>query len=365
MEEPQSADKSLLYLIEILWSWRKRILAVTVLAAVVSIVACLLLSDYYQSSSVFYAASQDLAKPQPIGDNEREVDYYGTDRDIDRLLTLLNSSQLKQYLIGKYDLYDHYDIDSTGQKAAYKIRQKLSKLMTVQKTKYDAIQLSIEDQDPVLAQRMVQDATAYINDLAARSVKSSQQDLLQTYSQKIQQSELKLLEIADSLKLTKQKYGIFDLINQAEILLGQESELSAKYGLVDSKYQSYLSTASDSVSYYKSLRDHYQKQLSSVTTKINQFNTGYNQAYSLDRQQLAITRQLSIDKERLRQLASSYESVVPSIHIVEAAELPLTKSRPKRSLYVIGATLLAFALSALYAFLVEMMKSYDWSFLKK
>lgn len=365
MEESQSSDTSLLYLIEILWSWRKPIMIVTVLAAVVSMVACFLLPNYYESTSVFYAASQDLAKPQPIGDNEREVEYYGTDRDMDRLLTLLNSGQLKDYLINKYDLYNHYDIDSTDQKAAYKIRKKITKLMTIQKTKYDAIQLSIEDQDPELAQRMVTDATIFINELAARSVKDSQKDLLQTYSQKIEQSEIKLLEIADSLKLIKNKYGIFDLLNQAEILLSQEAELLAKYSLADSKYVSYLSMASDSTSYYKSLRDLYKNQLNSIKAKIDQFNTGYNQVYSLDRLQLAITKQLGIDNERLRQLSSSYLAVVPSIHIVEAAELPLVKSRPKRSLYVIGATGLSLALSALYALMREMMKSYDWSFLKK
>jgi len=365
MVEPHSDDKSLLYLVEVLWAWRKRILLMTVLAALVSIIASMLLPTYYQSKSIFYAASQDLAKPQPIGDNEREVEYYGTDRDIDRLLTLLSSSQLKLYLINKYNLYDHYDIDSTGKKAGFKIREKLSKLMTVQKTKYDAIQLSIEDQDPALAQTMAADATQYINELAAKSVKSSQSDLLNSYGQKIAQSELQLSIISDSLQVTKKKYEIFDLLNQGEVLLSQQSEISNDYSLADSKYQNYINTASDSISYYKSLRNSYKAQLNTVTNKIDQFNTGYNQVYTLDRQQLSITRQLGIDKERLRQLSSSYESVVPFIHIVEEAELPLIKSRPKRSLYVIGATFLAFALTSLFALLMEMMKGHDWSFLKK
>ena len=58
---------------------------------------------------------------------------------------------------------------------------------------------------------------------------------------------------------------------------------------------------------------------------------------------------------------SSYSSPFPSLHIIELANTPLIKSRPKRSMYVIGAALFAFLLTTLAAIVIDASKSVKWN----
>src|SRR5687768_3469503 len=97
---------SLLPLIGTLYPWRRRILQVTLAAFLLSIVFSLLMKDYFRAKTVFYAASQDLFKPEKVfGGATHEMYYYGSGEDIDRILTIGNSSEVLDYLIDSFDLW--------------------------------------------------------------------------------------------------------------------------------------------------------------------------------------------------------------------------------------------------------------------
>ena len=100
-------------------------------------------------------------RDQLFGHSTHEMDFYGSSQDLDRLLTICHSNEIKDQLVRNFNLYQHYDIDSTGALANHKIRTKLDKLMTIIKTKYDAIDLSIEDKDKILAASMANAARKY------------------------------------------------------------------------------------------------------------------------------------------------------------------------------------------------------------
>ncbi len=347
-------ETNLVGVIKTVWKWKKTILTVTIVCAILSIVAALLMPNYYQSNSLFYAASQDLAKPMPLGDSDRDVDYYGNDLDIDRLLSIAYSSPLKVKLIEQFDLYNKYNIDPSSNNAAHKVREKLDKMMTVQKTKFGAISLGIEDKDRNLSYELTKAATNYIDQSASGQWKKSQQNLLESYKVKILESEADISIINDSLSQLKKDYGIFDLTNQSEILLSQQSSLDAKKISIAAKLSSNLvQDNSDSLDFYSALKNGIDQQVSSINNKIQRFNAGFNEIASLERQQIQMTRQIAIDKERHSQLQASFNSPVSGIIQVEEPEVPIYKSRPKRSIYVIAATFLSFLFMSLYAIVYE------------
>ena len=63
------SKENLLGVLETVFKWKKQILRVLIVTAVGSVIISLFLSNYYQSSTLFYAASQDLAKPASVGPN--------------------------------------------------------------------------------------------------------------------------------------------------------------------------------------------------------------------------------------------------------------------------------------------------------
>ena len=117
----------LVEVLHLLYQKRKYIIWTCLIATLVAVVCSLVMPNYYQASTTFYAASPDLALPAPVGSLERKQEYYGTDNDLDRLFSLANSHVVSGYLIEKYDLYKHYDIDPEGTKAKFKIQEKFNK----------------------------------------------------------------------------------------------------------------------------------------------------------------------------------------------------------------------------------------------
>ena len=85
-----------------------------------SIIIVLLLPVYYQSSTIFLAASPDILTDRGLfGTATRDPQQFGNNNDNDRFLTIAESDELASYLINKFDLYQHYDIDSSGSKSGY------------------------------------------------------------------------------------------------------------------------------------------------------------------------------------------------------------------------------------------------------
>ena len=161
---------NLLGVLKTLFKWKKQIFLVCLIAGIGSVIISLLLPVYFQATTVFLAASPDQAKPELIfGSGTLEGEYYGNENDIDRILTIAESSELFDFLIDTFNLYQHYKIDSTANRAPYRVKKKLAKLYDVAKTKRDAIELSVEDQDKELAAAIANTARRKINEILQRA----------------------------------------------------------------------------------------------------------------------------------------------------------------------------------------------------
>ncbi|MDF1698261.1 MAG: hypothetical protein P1U56_20600, partial [Saprospiraceae bacterium] len=239
-----NSDYNLIHVLKILARWKKHIFIATGIVAVISVIGSLLKPDYYKSTTTVYAASPTLANPDPIGGGEKLYYIYGTGEDLDRLFSMANSSQVKSYLIRKFDLATHYDVDTSTSKGKAKLMSKFDKLYETKKTKYDGLQLSIEDTDPVLARDMVTAARGKIEDIAQKIIKESQFMLLDALKEGIRNQEKILKTRGDSLTRLKDRYQIYDSYAQAQAfaemvtknettLAGKEAKLIAmqKYGL--------------------------------------------------------------------------------------------------------------------------------------
>jgi len=109
-------DYSLIHVLKILARWKKHILIATAAVALISVIGSLLKPNYYKSTATMYAASPTLANPDPIGGGEKLYYIYGTGEDLDRLFSIANSGEVKTFLINKFDLAGHYDIDTSSAK---------------------------------------------------------------------------------------------------------------------------------------------------------------------------------------------------------------------------------------------------------
>lgn len=164
---------NLLGLIGTIYRWRKTLRNATALALAGSTAFALWLPNYYQSTTVFYPASPEVSKPELIfGSSAKMIEYFGTDKDLDRILEVATSDEVTDYLVSKFGLYRHYDVDSASSEGLFWVRENFRSHYAVQKNKNDAIELSIEDTDPQLAANMANAAREKINEISRRLVKT-------------------------------------------------------------------------------------------------------------------------------------------------------------------------------------------------
>jgi tyrosine-protein kinase Etk/Wzc len=364
-------NDNLISVIKTLLKWKRPILIITIITALGSIGLSLLMPDYYQSTTIFYPASSDLFMADKLfGQSPEASRYYGSPEDLDRMLTVAQSSELQEYLIKKFDLIKRYGIDTSSNKSRYKVYEALMGLYSAKKTKYDAVELTMEDIEPQFAARVANEARNKIADISAEIIHKGQQNVATTIADDIQMKQHILDSITITLKMLRSKYGIYNTNKQSEILTGLAAVADAKRARTQSQVAALErdpSANKDSISMLRSLAKGYESEYRMITganstssSNLGNFNQGVSNIEVLSQIHLEERNQMSGDMIKLNRLRSALNAKISAVHIIEEAKAPLIKSRPKRMFLVLTATLVAFVLSVFGALLINAYRSVNW-----
>ncbi len=355
---------TLVDIIKLIYKRRKKILIATFFVSIITAIVMLMMPNYYKAITTFYAASTDLIKPDPIGGSTIQKKYYGNKDDIDRVLTVANSGVIKKKLVDKFNLYTHYDIDSTEELSEFKINKKLSKLFVVKKNERDAIELSIEDTDKMLVANIANSARDMIKDELSGIVKAIQKSQMDSYSKKVESKNKRLKILIDSIRNVKNKYSIFDIETQGESLAQEITQTKGNLAFMQSKLRlikNIRGIKRDSVNLLRANIAGNISKLHDLDSLALVFNSASMNVGMLVNQKNQLAKQLAIDNVKLNQLKSMLDADPKVLHIVEQAKVPLRKFRPKRSLYVLGAFILTLLFSILLVVVIEENKKIDWN----
>ncbi|MEM1319330.1 MAG: hypothetical protein AAGG75_03690 [Bacteroidota bacterium] len=354
--------ENLLEVLKTIFRWKRPIILLCVVAGIGSIVISLFMSNYYAATTIFYAASADLSMPAAVGNTVKDRYYYGSESDIDRILTLAESNELADYIIKEYNLYKHYEIDTTHVKAPVRVKERFFKLYNVTKTKYDAIELEVEDKDPQMAAKLANAIRDRINQQAQQVIKKSQKKLLDNGSKSLAKKQTMLTSLADSLKNLRQTYGVYSYTQSetlTELLASAQSTLARENARKQSLESSKL-VPRDTIAYVAALVTGLENQVISLEEQIKEFNEGMAIVDGLERIRQEATDQLGLDQEQFKQLEAAYLAEFPAILLFEQAGVPIIKSRPKRSYLVIGSVFIAFILGVLGVLIFDTYKDINW-----
>jgi tyrosine-protein kinase Etk/Wzc len=360
---------NLLGVIQTIYRWKKTIRNVCLVTLVGALILAFMMDDYYKATTIFYPASPELASPeQMFGNTGIITSYFGSDRDLDRTAEIANSKELMEYMIQKFNLYEHYGIDSTTNKRKAKVREIFGGQYVANKNKNDAIEISIEDTDPALAATMANAACEKVNEISQKLTKEAQSKILSAFDQNLKKKYIDLVVLGDSLQKMQVKYGLFDMETPGEYisktLMRAESEITRSKARLE-VLQNNPVIPQDTVEYIKANLRAYEKEKVSLKTagsnmNIKDYSEGYPKVMMLKDLHFQARKQLSYDLERYNQIKSSFVTNIPAIHVIEHAEKPLLKSRPKRTLVVLGAVLAAFLFTLLGAMIADNYRYTDW-----
>jgi capsule polysaccharide export protein KpsE/RkpR len=363
---------NLLEVIQALYRQRRFILNACLVALFASVSISLLLDNYYEAKTVFYPTSPRLANPELLfGYTGQVTDYFGSDRDLDRLAEIARSREVEDFLIERFDLYTHYGIDSTSKRGIHKLRKRLRKLYTVQKNKNDAIELTVEDRDPQVAADMANAARQKIDEIAQRLTKESQLKLLNAFENNLKRKQVELERLADSLRRVQAFYNIYDVGTQSAQIAGQLSlaDLEViRYRARLEVLESDPNVPRDTLAFIRANLKAYEQQRQQLRAAggntevltVDRLNEAVPRIAILQDMHYQARKQLTYDLERYNQILATYSTDIPALLVIEAAEPPPVKSRPVRSLIVLASLLGTFLFTSLAVLVADAYRGVRW-----
>ena len=133
-----------------------------VAAAVLTAGISLLIRPLYESEVILYPSSNITEVRTLLGEASSEAPLFGDDDATEKLLQVIRSEQVRDYLKEKYDLAGHYEIKPSHKYPNTLIAEKMDKYIRSSKTTFGSVRISVRDRDRELA-------CAMANDIAARA----------------------------------------------------------------------------------------------------------------------------------------------------------------------------------------------------
>ena len=357
---------NLISVVGTLLRYRRPILRGTILTAIgTMLITYFLLDNMYKATTTFYPLSSDVFKPeQMFGTSTKDMDYFGAENDVDRLLTIGQSGDMYNFLIKKFDLYKHYKIDTTSERAPIKVREALEKLYAVKKTKTNAIEVSVEDKDRVLAAEMANAARDKIDEIAQRIVREVQMNQIRGFEESFLQKERLMNVIGDTLSMMRERYGVIDPQNQTESVTKSSVEARGNFTRSKARFEAMKgisSVSQDTLALQGATVKGYEEELKETGEMLKKYNEGFNKVSLMKEMYEQERNQLGRDKQRYLQLKVTYGTQIQALKTIESAAVPIDKSRPKRMIITLSVTLIAFVLLFIGALLADNYRDVDWS----
>jgi tyrosine-protein kinase Etk/Wzc len=305
--------------------WKKRIplLIITVIAAVVSIIASLMIVPRFRSSVVIFPRSEASVSKSMLQLNyQLDIQAVGEEEQVEEIMQVLKSDKIRDRIIDKYDLMSHYNIDPESRYPLYKLHSYYESNVRVKRTEFNSIVVSVLDADPQMAADMANDIAVLV-DTTIWEMKSQRARQAVTYlDQEMDSINQELEELKDCIH----SYNVKGLINYDR----QIERMIEAYGkaIVEGNNQA-MEKIEEEMYYLGDYTSEYMYCVGRYTFEL---------------------RRLSEIKDVYLQVKAALDSHVSNIFILDKAYKADKKAYPNKSLIVIVSTLSAFVL-ALLAFL--------------
>jgi uncharacterized protein involved in exopolysaccharide biosynthesis len=317
-------------LLQFIVRWKRPLGIVTVLAMLASIIfsSPVFIPPKYESTVIMFptstaSVSKSLLSQNPQG--KQDLLQFGEEEQAEQLLQILNSDEIRSRVVAKYDLMNHYEIDTAAQYKYTELFKEYESNIKFKRTEFQSVRVDVLDTDPIMAANIANDIAALVD-----SVKNRMQ----------QERAHKAMVIAET-----EYFGMRDYVQELEDSLNSLRAMGINdYESMSERFTEY---------YAKAILEGNQRAMSKLEEQLGTLSK-YGGAY------VSIRDILEHEKKQLSHLRVKYkeakvdaEQTLPHKFIVNNAVPAEKKSYPVRWLIVMVTTVSAFLFSLLTIIAVE------------
>lgn len=204
-EEPMQEEykESSYYFLRVIYRWKMQFLVVSGAAILLSILFSSewFIKPKYKSNAIIYPSN---------------IIPYSSESPSEQLLQLFESADIRDSVIKKFNLAEHYGIDTTAKGGKSKLIATYESNVEIKRTQFESIEIKVSDENPGTACLMANEIIKQLN-LKARSLQREKTaEVLVIVKNQLKRKQASLDSLDVVLKELRIKYQILDYDVQAK-----------------------------------------------------------------------------------------------------------------------------------------------------
>jgi len=319
------------YLLAFFYKWRKTIVIVAVLSAISSAGVALMIPEKFKSTVILFPANSVSISKSLMSKNaspDDDILQFGEEDDMERMLQVLNSEDIRNRIVSKYKLAEHYGIENDNTLKRTLLRQQYDDNIQFKKTEFMSVKIEVLDRVPEVASNIANDIAALYDSTMTR---------------------MKHERAFEAYKIMGREYG-----NLQKEIRGKEDSLHKLMQLGVNDYESQSERMNEALG--KAIVEGRTSAIAELEQKLKTLST-YGTSYMALRDNLYRMREQSnLLKDKYAQTKVDAEQSISEKFVVDRAFPAEKKSYPVRWIIVAVATVSALIITLLAIALLENFK---------
>ncbi len=382
--------------------WTNRILIIKnmIIVAFVSLIVSLLLPKWYASKAVVLSSGAgkfnflSSISPIPVAD----FGLSTINEDINNFIAILQSRTVKEYMVNKFNLVERYK-----QRDIEYAMEAYEEIMELEVTEEGTLEISIIDKDPIVAKQMVSEVLIMLDQINQNIGMEAGRYNREFLEKRLNQNQNDLEKAELALKTFQEKTGILDLVAQLTSTMQMSAQaynsiLQMSAQAYNSIFEAYtalyankieteiqlavakttLSINNPTLMQLEQLLNEQKWQLEQLMIKLDEklqyllsnitpsqvdkipnieFSVSFKDLPSLGLENARLIREVELQSTIQEILIPQFEQAkleetknIPTLQVIDKPKVAINKTKPKRALIVIGATLMSILVSFTFVY---------------
>ena len=190
-------------LLRLLIKWKYHLATITILAGVLAVIfsSPWFITPKYKSNAVVYPSN---------------ITPYSEESETEQMLQFLQSRDIKDSVIRKFNLAEHYEIDSTYEFFYTTLLYEYSQHVSINKTPYESVEIEVLDKDPMIAMEVVNAIIDFYNKKVRRVHIDKWVEVVNLYNDQLIMKKDYIDSLRTIMKSLGMNYGLYEYETQSE-----------------------------------------------------------------------------------------------------------------------------------------------------
>lgn len=330
-ESASVQDFNSLNLLAFIYKWRKQIIYVGILAAILSTIASFMITPKYKSTVIMFPTQTSSISKALLTESNGKDDIlkFGEEEEAEQMLQILNSDEIKARISKQFNLMQHYNIDTADKFKYTKLFDEYKDNISYERTEFMSVKVDVMDKDPQVASDICNEISNLMDSVKNKMQKQRAYAGLKIVERSYLALKQEIQGINDSLKVLR-LMGINDYETQSQVFNEQYAMAIAKNNTTGARLlEEKLKVLSTYGGAYVSLRELHEEQI----------------------------KQLALIKAKYEEAKVDAEQILTQKFIVNRAVKAEKKAYPIRWLIVVVSTVSAMLFAFLLLLIVENIKT--------